>query len=144
MEEHESRTRTRSQRFSLLPSCIQKAATCLVAYWEAKVRVWGEDHAFHRLILDDFTEEDQCALGLGGIRCLPGRDKAGRAIVRQDSLRPATDSRIDRVWYVNGIVEHQQASFPSRVSPALLCLYESILLTLLDSLSTSASLSNHL
>jgi hypothetical protein len=66
---------------------LQKAAACLVAYWETKLRVWGEDRAFHRLVLDDFTEEDQCALELGGIRCLPGRDKAGRAIVVIDRTR---------------------------------------------------------
>jgi hypothetical protein len=87
VEEHESLTSTRLHRFSLSPSCLQKAAACLVAYWDAKVRVWGEDHAFHHLVLDDFTEEDQRALELGGIRFLPERDESGRGIVIADRTR---------------------------------------------------------
>jgi hypothetical protein len=87
VEAQENWTSTRSRRFSFSLFCIQKAAACLVAYWEAKVRVWGEDHAFHKIVLDDFTEEDQCALGLGGIRCLPERDKSGRGIFIVDKTR---------------------------------------------------------
>jgi len=72
----------------------QKAAARLVAYWRAKVDVFSIEHAFRPITLADFVDDnDQHALQMGGIRCLPVKDEAGRAIILIDRTR--FDQRVE-------------------------------------------------
>lgn len=65
----------------------QAAAQRLVHYWNQKVELWGEERAFRPITVHDFVGQDRDALEKGGLRVLPSRDSAGRAIVVIDRTR---------------------------------------------------------
>jgi hypothetical protein len=98
----------------------------------AKIRVWGEDHAFHKIVLDNLLKKTKCALELGD-RCLTERDK-----LVEDPLvdrtrfdqRHARQSMVRNHLYTSGSPASQ---FPESMSRP----YESVLLTLLHLLSAS-------
>jgi len=58
----------------------RKAATRFIKYWKAKEYVFGAK-AFHRLSLDDLSEDDLATLRRKAYLGLPKRDAAGRALM---------------------------------------------------------------
>lgn len=62
----------------------KSSARRLLAYFEKKMELWGEDKLCKDITLDDFDEDDLEALNNGCVQILRERDVAGRAIVFHD------------------------------------------------------------
>ena len=56
------------------------ALTRIRQYWKTKIELFG-DNAFHPLSAHDLSAQDIGCLQLGGLIVLPGKDKAGRALL---------------------------------------------------------------
>jgi hypothetical protein len=95
----------------LLPAIVavagQLAAKRYVRYWEKRLEVFGPDHAFRRLTLDQALERDRVALELGVVQLVPGRvdPGSGRSLVfvdpsKQDRTKYARESLCRALWYV--------------------------------------------
>ena len=59
------------------------ALTRIRQYWKTKIELFG-DNAFHPLSAHDLSAQDMECLQLGGLIILPGKDRAGRALLFSD------------------------------------------------------------
>jgi hypothetical protein len=85
---------------------VDKAAVRMGTYWDKKVELFGQDRAFRRLTLADFDDDDGEALRLGGTRCFPVKDNAGRGLIYVDKSRyePRTTHRKSMVRFIEVMV----------------------------------------
>lgn len=67
----------------------EKAAARLVAYWEDKLDIFGPEHTYHRISIDDILAdpEDAYLLKSGAYYILPQKDEAGRGIIFQNRAK---------------------------------------------------------
>ena len=70
----------------------KNATIRFIKYWKERIWLWGEDKAFRKITINDFDDEDQVALLLGGYRICPSFDKFERGVIISDrnkfDLRP--------------------------------------------------------
>jgi hypothetical protein len=60
------------------------AAQRIVLYWEEKLNLFGEEHAFGPITLDSLQESDLRVIRGGGVSLMPNKDVAGRAVIHFD------------------------------------------------------------
>jgi hypothetical protein len=60
------------------------AAQRIVLYWEEKLNLLWEGHAFGPITLDSLQESDLRVIRSGGVSLMPKKDEAGRAIIHFD------------------------------------------------------------
>jgi hypothetical protein len=58
-----------------------EAAARMVRYYEEKLHLFGHEPLARDLLLSDLKEEERSSLESGYIQLLPGRDRAGRAVI---------------------------------------------------------------
>jgi hypothetical protein len=81
-----------------------KAAIRFVKYWKERVLLWGEEIAYRRICITDFTVDDQYALKLGAYQVGPVLDKYKRGIMycNQSIIDHRPEQRIHQLrqfWY---------------------------------------------
>mmetsp|Transcript_25454 Transcript_25454/g.39155 ORF Transcript_25454/g.39155 Transcript_25454/m.39155 type:complete len:322 (-) Transcript_25454:546-1511(-) len=91
------------------------AAEKQIKYWSRKVELFGLGNAFRRLSLRDFEDEDEIALSKGGVRALPEKDDAGRAMILSfrdlwDNRRSHRKSMLRLIWYMMHFVFESDVS----------------------------------
>ena len=59
----------------------REAAARMVRYYEEKLHMFGNEPLARDLLMSDLNEEERSSLKAGYIQLLPGRDRAGRAII---------------------------------------------------------------
>ena len=83
----------------------QQAAKRIIAYWDKRVEIFGEDKAFLPLTLSEALKDDARSLEIAFMRPTHCKDDAGRAILFVDPSRLPTDGSYDRhsmaraFWY---------------------------------------------
>ena len=60
------------------------AARRIVRYWEEKLNLFGDEHAFGPVTLDSLQESDFRVIRGGGVSLVPSKDEGGRALIHFD------------------------------------------------------------
>jgi hypothetical protein len=97
-------THMRSILFDSSPQ-LQKTAERFIQYWKARVTLWGEEIAYRRITVADFSEDDMKTMMIGSYIACRHLDEYERGIMIVDSSR-INGSPSHRVGFVSFQIEY--------------------------------------